>query len=115
MPNHNKQESKPHGSIMGDIKRTISERAIEFAFTALIQIALLSGALWVNYKIAEYRIDSVEKNLTEQTAIVRTLAEGAKQHEIRAEGKIQQLDEVIRRIDVLEARMDRLENKQILR
>jgi len=98
---------------MGDIKRTISERAIELAFTALIQIALLAAALWVNYQIAEYRLGTVEKNLAEQTAIVRTLAEGVKQHEIRAEGKIQQLDDLIRRISALESRMDRIELKQL--
>lgn len=94
---------------MNGIKRTISERAIELAFSGIIQIALLAGALWVNYKIAEYRLETVEKNLTEQTAIVRTLAEGAKQHEIKAAGKIQQLDDLIRRISELEKRMDRIE------
>lgn len=99
-------------SIMGELKRTLTERAVELAFTAIIQIALLAGALWVNSKLSEYRLDTVEKNLAEQTAIVRELANGAKQHEIKAEGKIQQLDEVIRRIGVLESRMDRLESRQ---
>ena len=100
---------------MSDIKRTISERAIELAFTALLQIALLAGALWVNSKLSEYRIDTVEKNLQEQTAIVRELAESVKLHEIRAEGKIQQLDDVIRRLTALEARMDRIEGREFRR
>lgn len=94
---------------MGELKKTIADRAIELTLSALVQIAVITGALWVNSKISEYRIDTVEKNLAEQTAIVRVLAEGAKQHEIRAEGKIQQLDDVIRRIGVLEARMDRID------
>lgn len=94
---------------MGELKKTIADRAIELILSALVQIAVIAGALWVNSKISEYRIDTVEKNLAEQTAIVRVLAEGVKQHEIRAEGKIQQLDDVIRRIGVLEARMDRID------
>ena len=108
MTSHNGLNSRKH-NFMSDLKRTISERAIELAFTALLQIALLAGALWVNSKLSEYRIDTVEKNLQEQTAIVRVLAEGVKQHEIRAEGKIQQLDDIIRRIGVLESRMDRID------
>jgi len=114
MTNHNGLNSRKH-NFMSDIKRTISERAIELAFTALLQIALLAGALWVNSKLSEYRIDTVEKNLQEQTAIVRELAESAKLHEIRAEGKIQQLDDVIRRLTALEARMDRIEGREFRR
>lgn len=96
---------------MGELKKTIADRAIELVLSALVQIAVIAGALWVNSKISEYRIDTVEKNLAEQTAIVRVIAENAKQHEIRAEGKMQQLDDVIRRIGVLESRMDRIDTR----
>lgn len=100
---------------MGELKKTIADRAIELILSALVQIAVIAGALWVNSKISEYRIDTVEKNLAEQTAIVRELAESVKLHEIRAEGKIQLLDDVIRRLTALEARMDRIEGREFRR
>lgn len=98
---------------MGELKKTIADRAIELILSALVQIAVIAGALWVNSKISEYRIDTVEQNLKEQASIVKELAESVKRHEVAFQVRTEKLDNIIRRIDVLETRFDRLETRQL--